>query len=87
MTVKPYKRMMCIEVENSSDGIYIVEKEQLKSRKNKDGHGIGLIRVEQLIKKANGFCSYCAEPNFFRYTILLPVKITPAKKEENDEDN
>lgn len=81
LIVTPYKQMMCIEVENSSDGVYIVENEQIKSRKNMEGHGIGLIRVEQLVKKANGFCSCCADLNFFQYTILLPVTLTPEKKD------
>lgn len=79
LNIKPYKRMICIDVENSSDGIYNIEDNKLKSRKEEKGHGIGLMRVEQIVQHAHGFCNYYAGPDYFKYTIMLPIAAERSK--------
>lgn len=79
LNIKPYKRMICIDVENSCDGIYNIEDNKLKSRKEEKGHGIGLMRVEQIVQHAHGFCNYYAGPDYFKYTIMLPIAAERSK--------
>lgn len=78
--MKTHKANIVLYIKNSSDGVYLYEATstntmlKLRSRKQEDGHGIGLERIQQLVQQANGICEIKPGQHTFEVTILLPME-------------
>lgn len=80
LSMKTHKANIVLYIKNSSDGVYLYEATstntmlKLRSRKQEDGHGIGLERIQQLVQQANGICEIKPGQHTFEVTILLPME-------------
>ena len=82
LIMKPQNEMLFIKLINSSDGHYSFNTDgTLMSRKaDTFNHGIGLIRVKQIIAELSGFLEITPNNVCFEIKILLPSKNEGAKK-------
>lgn len=82
--IKPYQEMLYICVTNSATGNYKYDnKGNLKSTTPK-GQGIGLKRVQEIVKSAGGFCKIYPESDEFRIVIMVPMPISERKNNDGD---
>lgn len=78
--IKPFQNMLIIQMTNSSDGIYNIDKKgQLRTTKflqKRDAfaeHGIGLNRIKNITEQHHGFLEIHPENKTFFISILLPL--------------
>ena len=74
LEIKPYKNMLFLKLENTFDGNFKVNKlGAFISTKKEFDHGIGLKRVEDIVKKYEGFWDAQVIQNRFIVSIMLSV--------------
>ena len=68
-----HKQLFYISVSNSMGSE--VKKTGIKylTTKNSDTHGFGLVRVDKIVEKYNGFVNRQHEPGVFATEIMLPL--------------
>ena len=72
--IRPFQDMLYISIENSTNNQYAYNTDgTLKSTKSSAGHGIGLKRIQNIVKSAHGFCNIYPDKHTFTVTIMLPV--------------
>lgn len=76
ISIKPFRGMLGIHIENSSNGVYEYENGKLKTSKKENGHGYGLKRVEELVEQLGGV--FACKPRQDRCEVLVTL---PMKKE------
>lgn len=73
--MKPYQNMLLIHVENSYNGTYKMrDKETFLSLKGECGHGLGIKRIQSIIKEANGIIQITPADKVFTIHIMIPLK-------------
>ncbi|MBQ3599982.1 MAG: GHKL domain-containing protein [Lachnospiraceae bacterium] len=73
LDIKPYRNMLCLRIKNSSCGNYKFNRfGELLSIKSEPNHGMGLKRIESIVRKADGFTQIEPQDNLFSITILIP---------------
>lgn len=71
----PHEKMMHIHIENNYDGkIQKKAKEKLMTTKSGKGHGIGLIRVNDIVEKEDGIMKIDTNNSVFKVNIVLPIR-------------
>ena len=76
-TIKLLKSTLMIQIENSSDGIYLQDGDGMPAttkEENKAEHGIGLRRIADIAEKAGGFLKILPEKDRFTLCVLLPLE-------------
>lgn len=79
ITIKKHKDMLYIKIINSSDGIYLYDKNNLISTKKQKNHGYGCKKINEIVENYGGFCNMEPENNSFATTIMIPL---PNEEEE-----
>ena len=75
LEIKTVKASLLIAVENSSTGQYRYDSSRrFISTKREGDHGIGLQRIQDIVKDANGIYEAKALPDTFCTTVILPLK-------------
>lgn len=73
--IKPYNEMVVIHIENSYDGVIkYSSNNSFLSCKPGTEHGIGIKRIKDIVKQANGIIQFQAENYLFIVHILIPQK-------------
>lgn len=72
--ILPVNGNVRIVVTNNFDGTVIDENGEIKSRKQESGHGIGLKRVEEIVKAHGGVCQKFYDSEIFKVQIALPLE-------------
>lgn len=73
-TIKPFHSMIYISVENSTTNQYAYHSNgTIKTTKKDAGHGIGLMRVKDIVSNVQGFCNIYPETDQFTVVIMLPL--------------
>lgn len=67
------KDQLYISVSNSVSGRLRKEGKTYLSTKNSAGHGFGLMRVDRIVKKYDGYIDRQDEEGVFATEIMLPV--------------
>lgn len=67
------KKQLYISVQNSVDGKPKKERNRYISVKAGDGHGFGLLRMDRLVKKYNGYVHRQNEDGVFATEVFLPL--------------
>ena len=77
LNIKPFQQMLSIVILNTSDGIYIPHKSHTfasrKTELSNINHGLGLSRIETIVKKHNGMMDITPSKKDFTVSILLPL--------------
>lgn len=77
LSIKPFQQMLSIVISNTSDGIYITHKSHTfasrKTELSNINHGLGLSRIETIVKKHNGMMDITPSKKDFTVSILLPL--------------
>ena len=73
-----HKELFYLSITNSVGGDIKKQKSGQKkniylSTKDKEGHGLGLIRIDKIVDKYNGFIDRQNEPGVFATEVLLPL--------------
>lgn len=81
LTIKPFNNMLSIKIQNSSNGIYSIDKKgnfiSTKSEFNGNNyHGIGIKQIKNITEKYNGITRFTPENNLFTVEILFPLSDT-----------
>lgn len=74
--IKPYNNMLLLFISNSSNGIYLYGGNgNLLTTKtsNKNEHGIGIKRINEIVKKYNGIIEFDPGTEIFSVSILFPL--------------
>lgn len=74
--IKPYNNMLLLFISNSSNGIYLYGGNgNLLTTKtsNKNEHGIGIKRINEIVKKYNGIIEFNPGTEIFSVSILFPL--------------
>ena len=71
LNIKTEQGLLCICVENQYDGILYQEKNRYLTRKNEDGHGIGLQNVSDIVDKYHGIMKIETENHIFKVNLIL----------------
>ncbi|MCC8106651.1 MAG: GHKL domain-containing protein [Clostridiales bacterium] len=83
--IKPFQQMVIIHIENDYDGVILRDaKNEIVSTKSGSGHGIGLIRISEIVNEAEGILNLSTEDQIFSVHIMIPLKET---KHENLDNN
>ena len=73
-TMKPYRNMVLIHMENDYDGTIRQTKDgSYLSTKTEKGHGIGLKRITDIVKENGGIIQINTENKTFQVQIMLPI--------------
>jgi sensor histidine kinase regulating citrate/malate metabolism len=64
-----------LRVTNSADGTYIFSRNRLLSRKAEPNHGIGLMRVQQIVQSLDGRLTLTPEQDTFEALVQIPCSI------------
>lgn len=73
--IKPFQHMVIIHIENSYDGVLNLGNDHaFRSTKPGNGHGIGMKRIHDIVRAADGIIQIQTENHLFRVHILLPQK-------------
>jgi len=67
------KNQLYISVSNSVGGEYKKSGNAYLSTKNNEGHGFGLIRIDKITDKYNGFVNRKSEEGVFATEVMLPL--------------
>ncbi len=67
------KNQLYISIANSTSNNIIKEGTKYISTKNKTNHGFGILRVDKIVEKYNGYTNRQNEEDFFVTEILLPL--------------
>ena len=77
LCIQTAKMNLILTIQNSSDGRYnYTEDGQLQSTKESPEHGLGLIRIKEIVETANGIYKISPKQDIFEITILLPLEDT-----------
>ena len=77
LCIQTAKMNLILTIQNSSDGRYnYTEDGQLQSTKEAPEHGLGLIRIKEIVETANGIYKISPKQDIFEITILLPLEDT-----------
>ena len=71
LNIKTEQGLLCICVENQYDGILYQEENRYLTRKNEDGHGIGLQNVSDIVDKYHGIMKIETENHIFKVNLIL----------------
>lgn len=71
LNIKTEQGLLCICVENQYDGILYQEEKRYLTRKNEDGHGIGLQNVSDIVDKYHGIMKIETENHIFKVNLIL----------------
>lgn len=71
LNIKTEQGLLCIYVENQYDGILYQEENRYLTRKNEDGHGIGLQNVSDIVDKYHGIMKIETENHIFKVNLIL----------------
>ena len=75
LEIKPWKQMLYFHCMNTSDGQYThTEAGELRTSKKEIGHGIGIIRMRDIVESAGGTFSIQEEDTQFSVNIFLPME-------------
>lgn len=71
-----YKNYAVFTVKNKFNNVLNIKNGVIKTTKlNKSLHGYGLSLIEDTVKKNNGVFNYSHDDDFFKVTVMLPLKI------------
>ncbi|WP_195251194.1 sensor histidine kinase [Romboutsia sp. 1001713B170207_170306_H8] len=65
---------LILRVKNSCDGKLIKIRGKFKTTKQEDGHGFGLIQIDNIVKKFNGYINRSYDDNVFSTYIKIEYK-------------
>lgn len=83
--IKPFHDMVILHIENRYNGILNQTPDGIfLSAKSESTHGIGIKRITDIVKQADGIIHIQTENHIFSVHILLPLK---ENSDENDNDN
>ena len=68
-----HKEMFYIYVSNSTTGEHKRLGARYLSTKKQEGHGLGLVRIDKIVNKYNGFVDRQNEPGVFATEVMLPL--------------
>ena len=68
------KDQLYVTVSNSVSGQVRKEGKTYLSTKNSEGHGFGLMRVDRIVKKYDGYINRQDEEGVFATEIMLPLE-------------
>lgn len=71
LNIKTEQGLLCICVENQYDGILYQEENRYLTRKNEDGHGIGIQNVSDIVDKYHGIMKIETENHIFKVNLIL----------------
>lgn len=71
LNIKTEQGLLCICVENQYDGILYQEENRYLTRKNEDGHGIGLQNVSDIVDKYHGIMKIETDNHIFKVNLIL----------------
>ena len=74
MTIISESNQLIIKVKNSSDGMLKKKKGQFISTKQEYGHGFGLVQIDGVVKKFNGYINREYNENVFNTYIRIEYK-------------
>ena len=75
-----YKNYAVFTVKNKFNNVLNIKNGVIKTTKlNKSLHGYGLSLIEDTVKKNNGVFNYSHDDDFFKVTVMLPLKIQKYK--------
>ncbi|MCD8397253.1 MAG: GHKL domain-containing protein [Lachnospiraceae bacterium] len=75
--IKPFQQMVIIHIENDYDGVILRDsKNEILSAKASSGHGIGLIRISEIVNEAEGILNLSTDNHIFTVHIMIPLKET-----------
>lgn len=82
--IKPFQDMILMHIENSYDGtLKPIAHNLYASLKPEKGHGIGLKRIQTIVKDANGMIQIQTSKTIFSVHILLPQKEESYENDNN----
>ncbi len=67
------KNQLYISVANAVGGEIVKEGKTYFSTKDKPNHGFGLMRIDRIVEKNNGFVNRQNEDGFFVTEVMLPI--------------
>lgn len=62
-----------ISCENNYVGNLYINEKGIKSDKDADGHGYGLLNIKSTVQKYSGECSIDTDNNLFRIVVIIPI--------------
>lgn len=74
ITIKIHKGMLYFKVINSSNGIYVFDKNNLLSTKKRPEHGYGFKNIKEIVENYGGFFNYEPQNSSFAATIMIPLQ-------------
>ena len=73
----PVKKCFLLEIKNHTD-LKDMDKIQFRNKWSADGHGIGLLNVQDVLRKYDGTLHMALQDDFFIVSFLIPMELPPA---------